>query len=167
MSFGLYLCICIAFVESLLQSETNIIIAQLFVFTAELYAIKMALDKILKSNLCDKNYTFFSDSQSALLALKSRTITSPILLDIKNMIEQARSRKLEVDFCWVAGHVNISGNEKADRAAKEAAGNVSPLIFTRPIPRPSKTRPGQWWVDVTQNSVEQTAALSNLRRLDI
>ena len=122
------------------ETESGSLPGEASIFTAELYAIKMALDKILKTNLRDKNYTFFSDSQSALLALKSRITTTPIILDIKNMIEQARSRKLEVDFCWVPGHVNISGNEKADKAAKEAAANVNPLTFTRPVPHTDTKR---------------------------
>ena len=92
------------------ETESGSLSGEASIFTAELYAIKMALDKILKTNLRDKNYTFFSDSRSALLALKSRTTTTPIILDIKDMIEQASSRKLEIDFCWVPRHVNISDN---------------------------------------------------------
>ena len=38
-----------------------------------------------------------------------------------------------INFCWVPAHVDITGNERADRLAKEAAVNSIP----RPYPIPS------------------------------
>ena len=95
----------------------------------------MVVGRILADSPNDTKYTLFSNSQSVLLTLKSRTSTSPIAQDIKAMIEQARMRKLEIDFCWVPGHVNISGNEKVDTAA-----NVSGLTSTKPIPHTDTKR---------------------------
>ena len=63
-------------------------------FTAELYAIKTAVGRILEGHPNDTKCTLFSDTQSAPLSLKSRTSTSPIAYDINAMTEKAKPRKL-------------------------------------------------------------------------
>ena len=80
------------------------------ILTAELYAIN------------DGNrFTIFSDSRSALLALRSDSSLSPILAETKELIRRAKEDNIIIDLCWVPGHVNVRGNEKADAAAKNAA----------------------------------------------
>ena len=65
------------------KSESGSLPGVASLFTAELYTIKTVVGRILEVNPYDKKYTLFSDSQRALLTLKSRTSTSPIVQDIK------------------------------------------------------------------------------------
>ena len=50
------------------------------IFTAELYAINAAVHEILKGTIDGNWFTIFSDSRSALLALRSDSSFSPILV---------------------------------------------------------------------------------------
>ena len=85
----------------------------------------------------ERKITIFSDSQSALLALKAGAVISPIAEDIKATIDQ---ENMNVDFCWVPGHINVSGNEKADAAAKEAAAETTIHTPTKAIPHTDMKR---------------------------
>ena len=91
------------------------------IFTAELYAVKAAISEIAGTSEEGANFTIFSDSRSALMALKRGITRSPIVTKIKELIHRANTANLEFELCWVPGHVNVAGNEKADTAAKEAA----------------------------------------------
>ena len=100
------------------------------IFTAELYAIKAAISKIVANGGEGVNYSIFSDSRSALMALKRKIKQPPIIIEIKELIQRAKIKNIEFDLCWVPGHVDIAGNEKADAAAKDAA-----LTLTQEPPR--------------------------------
>ena len=91
------------------------------IFTAELYTINAALHEILKGTTDGNRFTIFSDSRSALLALRSDSYFSPILVETKELIRRAEEDNIIIELCWVPGHVNVWGNEKADAAAKDAA----------------------------------------------
>ena len=85
------------------------------IFTAELTAILMALDNIQYFNK-DK-IMICSDSKSSLEAMKNKHFENPLVLKILDQCS-ILSKKYEIRFCWIPGHVGIKGNEKADRAAK-------------------------------------------------
>ena len=91
------------------------------IFTAELYAIKAAVDDIVGTGEAGNTFTIFSDSRSALLALRRSITRSPIIAEIKELIHRAETKDMRLDLCWVPAHVNVAGNEKADTAAKDAA----------------------------------------------
>ena len=86
------------------------------IFTAELYAINAAMHEILKGTIDGNWLTIFSDSRSVLLALRSDSL-SPILAETKELIRRAEEDNI-IDLCWVPGHVNVRGNEKADAALR-------------------------------------------------
>ena len=90
------------------------------VFTAELWAMILALSRILRLNT-DSSYVLYSDSRSALDAIKDIFSRNPLVLNIQRFLQLLHSRRKSVCFCWVPSHVNIAGNEKADGEAKMAA----------------------------------------------
>ena len=74
-----------------------------------------AVHKILKGTTDGNRFTIFSDSRSALLALRSDSSFSAIVVETKELIRRAKE-----DLCWVPGHV--WGNEKADAALRAPTG---------------------------------------------
>ena len=62
----------------------------------------------------------FSDSLSALQALEKLKIDHPLLIQIQELFYEVNADQKEIIFMQVPVHVNIRGNEAADRAAKEA-----------------------------------------------
>ena len=90
------------------------------IFTAELYAINAAVYEILKGTTDGNRFTIFL-TRSALLALRSDSSFSPIVVETKELIRRAEEGNIIIDLCWVPGHVNVRGNKKADAAAKDAA----------------------------------------------
>ena len=52
------------------------------------------------------------------MALRSDSSLSPILAETKELIRRAEKDNIIIDLCWVPGHVNVSGNEKADAALR-------------------------------------------------
>ena len=110
------------------------------IFTAELYAINAAVHEILKGTIDGNRFTIFSDSRSALLALRSDSSLSPILAETKELIRKAEDDNIIIDLCWVPGHVNVRGNEKADAAAKDAALRA-PTAPHKAIPHTDTRRP--------------------------
>ena len=109
-------------------------------FTAELYAINAAVHEILKGTIDGNRFTIFSDSRSAILALRSDSSLSPILAETKELIRRAEEDNIIIDLCWVPVHVNVRGNEKADAAAKDAALRAS-TAPRKPIPHTVMRRP--------------------------
>ena len=101
------------------------------IFTAELYGILSAVEKI--ASMDEGDFVIFCDSKSVLQALSSFNSTNPLVLSILQWIFIIKSRGLEICFCWVPAHVGVLGNEKADEIAKQAAAELlprrSPLLY--------------------------------------
>ena len=88
------------------------------IFTAEMEALTSALRyiKVLDSS----KFVIFCDSKSALQALLSKWDHPSVLCILKFLIDLHTTHKTVV-FCWLPSHMGITGNEKADAAAKAAS----------------------------------------------
>ena len=95
------------------------------IFSAELYAIKMACDHINSLNPSPKHVAIISDSKSVLQALsKGGTQTrATVQKYVLNLINDILKEGIELSFMWVPSHVGIRGNVIADNAAKVAANS--------------------------------------------
>ena len=81
------------------------------IFTAEVEAINKALTYV---NVSTRNsFLIFSDSMSVLQAIESQ-------------------ESKFITFCWIPSHRDITGNEHADRAAKDALSKAQPTHFELP-----------------------------------
>ena len=89
------------------------------VFTSELSAIIHAL--IMIFNNIRLNFVIFSDSQSAIVALKQFFPRHPLVVQAQLWLHRIHTRYKTVKFCWVPAHVGVGGNELADAAAKRAS----------------------------------------------
>lgn len=87
------------------------------VFTAELYALQLAVDFILEKELTES--VIFSDSLRALDAGCSLYLSKHALVaTLQHKVFTASHGSKRVVFFWVPSHVGIPGNEVADRLAR-------------------------------------------------
>ncbi|XP_055925872.1 uncharacterized protein LOC129957542 [Argiope bruennichi] len=97
------------------------------VFTAELMAIFCALQEIPPS--AQRNFIIYTDSMSALEALAHfHNQMYPVAIQILSIWQLLQNRGFNILFCWVPGHAGISGNERADFAAKSASMFLSQAL---------------------------------------
>ena len=73
-----------------------------------------------------------SDSQAALLALKSNTFTSTTAISPAEAVSNLAWIAKKVTLAWARAHVHTQGNGMADKAAKQAANEDS--IIDTPLP---------------------------------
>ncbi|XP_045185798.2 uncharacterized protein LOC123543796 [Mercenaria mercenaria] len=88
------------------------------IYTAELLAIKNSMCWILANK--PSKVAIFSVSLSSLTSLKSNNSQSrpELLTEIINLHNEGLNAGLEVTIVWCPAHIGISGNERADLAAK-------------------------------------------------
>jgi len=109
------------------------------VFTAEIFAIKSALDFIAEKP--QGAYLILTDSLSSLMALESRKFSCkshPIVLQCKQTYHTLKVSGHDVALAWVPAHVGILGNEIADEMAKTAS--LHGVISNQP-PLPDDYKP--------------------------
>ena len=87
------------------------------ILTAELVALRTALQEIRHN---DVSFVICTDSMSALQTILRFSPSHPIAQEIHVALRSLHMRGVKIIFMWVPGHMGILGNEKADRAAKEA-----------------------------------------------
>ncbi|KAG9220041.1 hypothetical protein CCMSSC00406_0007901 [Pleurotus cornucopiae] len=99
------------------------------VYNGECAAIILAMELIRRqTGLAEAS--IYVDNQAAIIAMGSRkAVPGSYLLDYAHEVYKAARRRnagIKVTICWVPGHEDVEGNERADTAAKEAAeGRVS------------------------------------------
>ena len=94
------------------------------IYTAELYANELSKQQ-------HKHYLLFSDSLSSLNSIGNKKLDHPITLQILLKYHNLFTHSYNTIFCWLPSHVGITGNEKADKAAKSA---LNKPILRIPIP---------------------------------
>lgn len=103
------------------------------IFTAEALAICENIQFILDEGI--PSSVIFSDSKSILLACqtsKVSSITSYLILKIRNLLFEAANCNLSITLFWIPGYKGISGNERADALARFAPIQGSHLDILLP-----------------------------------
>ena len=95
------------------------------VYRAELAAIILALNWLHQLPALHTGAVILSDSLSSLLSLKTQKDDN-FITEILILCNNLYLKGINVSFEWIPGHCDISGNEMADKAAKDALQN--PLI---------------------------------------
>ncbi len=95
-------------------------------YHGELYALKLATSYLKITHTPDtfKEAHILSDCQSALTSCSSHDTHKShqsCIDEIQTNVKHLRNKGVVVNMHWVAGHVNLTGNELADTAAKSAA----------------------------------------------
>lgn len=99
------------------------------VFTAEVYSVLQSSIYISKNSETNKKFVIITDSLSTIESMKQMYTRNAMIQEIQDTLHQVIEEGIEVIFIWVPSHVGIKGNEKVDKAAKEA-------ILTTPIKVP-------------------------------
>ena len=87
------------------------------VFSAEIKAIDLALNHIEQDAYW--RYVIYTDSLSAMKALEGEKTDNPLVVNLLEKLSRLCERA-DIVFCWLPSHIGISGNEEADKAAKDA-----------------------------------------------
>jgi ribonuclease HI len=88
------------------------------VFYGELHAIRKTMEHIAMWGE-QNSYTIFSDSTSALQALKNPYSKDNEVQRILEIIREMEERGTSIHLTWCPGHEGVEGNELADQLAKE------------------------------------------------
>ena len=88
------------------------------IFRCETYAILQALNYIKQAT--DSHFVIFTDSLSAIEAIKNTRKFDHITQEIHETLWQLSKRGKEVIFTWIPSHFGIKGNKIADFIAKLA-----------------------------------------------
>ena len=92
---------------------------------AEIYAIELALDLILKNN--KSKHIIFSDL-SAITAIKNKKLNNPLIAKLIINLNQLNNKK-EIVLCWIPNHIGIKENDLVDSVAKEAQNDATDTNF--------------------------------------
>jgi ribonuclease HI len=100
------------------------------VYTAEMTAIREALLFIKEHHITTT--AILSDSLSVLQSLEAeKSNTRPnLLLNIQQLITDIYNAGGKINFMWIPGHADITGNEIADKLAKQALRKLNIDIKT-------------------------------------
>ena len=77
-------------------------------------------------------FVIFSDSMSVLQAIESQESKNPLVNRVLQTCQEILSNGKFITFCWIPSHRDITGNEYADRDAKDALSKAQPAHFELP-----------------------------------
>ena len=100
------------------------------IFTAEVEAIDKALKYVKVSSV--ERFVIFSNSMSVLQAIESQESKNPLVNRVLQTCQEILSNDKLITFCWLPSHRDITGNEHADRGAKDALSKAQPQNFELP-----------------------------------
>lgn len=101
------------------------------IFSAEMYAIVVAINYILQNHF--KTSVIYTDSLSCLQALCSLHKPKNFLVQrAQYLASRVINKGNSLTVCWVPSHVGIPGNESADRAATAALTSADITPFDIP-----------------------------------
>ena len=107
------------------------------IYTAENYAILKTLEWINNFANSKGPFTIFSVSLNALQSLEKINLhhQNELLQNILKELIKINANGILLTLVWIPSHINITGNEKADRLAKEAArGNQNEVNLPKTLP---------------------------------
>lgn len=89
------------------------------VYQAELLALSRASEVALE--ISNHKIGIYSDSRAAIEAVCSAGTMNKVALQTKKNIARVLGQNREISLFWVKAHAGLTGNERADELAKEAA----------------------------------------------
>ncbi len=129
------------------------------VFQGEVYAIKKAAEWIIDQRRRNNLVDIYVDSQAALRALTSCTISSKLVAEAIELLNRAGEQNF-ITLHWIKAHAGHPGNERADEIAKMGAQDRSLLGTDRPnvpssmIKRSLKGKFTKKWNDLWQARID-------------
>ncbi|KAF6204801.1 hypothetical protein GE061_018963 [Apolygus lucorum] len=93
------------------------------IYSAEAYAIQVALKYVLDTGGAESSLIIISDSQSVLMKVKSANPSKKMSFleaEILRLVGLLRATGVQSRFIWIRGHHGIPGSTTADSLAKEA-----------------------------------------------
>jgi ribonuclease HI len=113
---------CAFHIPSLNVTKQYRLNGKISIFSAEMYAIFMALSYAIDVYPSPRDIVVLSDSRSALQALENTGKNRRgLAIEIHLLVHQLVGMGSKVTFQWVPSHTTIKGNDIADVAAKEGA----------------------------------------------
>ena len=116
------------------------------VYAAELTAIKLASDIVQAAPQSYVKCVIYTDSQPAIKATAKphKQSGQSILASVIDAFESLQGHQpgIEISLIWVPGHMDIAGNEEADKSAKEAARSrgTNVMISTHKIMKSARNQ---------------------------
>jgi ribonuclease HI len=103
---------------------------QMEVYDAELHGVLQAAEKCRQflARQQDKKAWIFTDNQAAVQRIASLTAApgQEVALQLADIADTLHERNNSLHIQWVPGHVDVEGNERADKLAKEATQKTPP-----------------------------------------
>ena len=104
---------------------------------AEAFAILKALEFIqtTQTNEEDNAVTVNTDSMTTVDSLINTDIHTFLTEEIRQTVHKLETRGWKIRFRWVKAHAGTSGNELADKLAKEASGKTDLPVSYNKVPK--------------------------------